>query len=137
MPRPLSTRTDRSGYHARVRVRRAVFFSDVHLGWIPLCGHHERFLDHLPGAVDDAELVVLNGDVLDDHRGLPSPRAETLVTRLSELVQTWRREGRQVVYIEGNHDPRTPPPGGQRARGPLLPDAWCHDFEGALGERIR
>ncbi len=114
-----------------VRVRRAVFFSDVHLGWVPLAAHHETFLRHLPAAVDDAELVVLNGDVLDEHRGRPSSRVEALVSALAEQVAEWRRQGRQVVYVEGNHDPRT------RATGPLVPDTWCHTFEGAHGERIR
>jgi UDP-2,3-diacylglucosamine pyrophosphatase LpxH len=114
-----------------VRVRRAIFFSDVHLGWVPLAAHHELFLRHLPAAVDDAELVVLNGDVLDDHRGRPSSRVQELVGVLAEQVAGWRREGRQVVYIEGNHDPR------ERARAALRPDTWCHTFEGAHGERIR
>jgi len=103
----------------------------VHLGWVPLVRHHERFLQRLPEAVDDSELVVLNGDIVDHHRGLPSTTVRDLVARLAELVASWRQEGRQVVYVEGNHDSIA------RAVGPLRPETWCHDFEGARGERVR
>jgi len=96
-----------------------------------VCGRqHEELIDRLPEAVDDAELVVLNGDIVDGHRGLLRGLEAELCARLVELVARWRAEGREVVYVEGNHD--TPVPGLG-----LAPDRWVHDFEGAHGERIR
>lgn len=114
-----------------MRVRRALFLSDIHFGWVPLVKSHERLLDALPAAAEDAELVVLNGDIIDHHRGLPSSRVRALVDRFAALVASWRNEGREVVYIEGNHDPMT------RATGPIVPDRWHYDFEGHDGRRVR
>ena len=51
--------------------------------------------------------------------------------RLEALVEGWRREGREVVYVEGNHDPM------EGATGRLRPDRWHHDFELSSGERVR
>jgi UDP-2,3-diacylglucosamine pyrophosphatase LpxH len=91
---------------------------------------HELFLARLPEAVDDAELVVLNGDMIDVHRGLPRGIEADLVARFVELVASWRSEGRSVVYVEGNHDIATD-------GIPLVPDRWLFDWEGAHGERVR
>jgi UDP-2,3-diacylglucosamine pyrophosphatase LpxH len=112
-------------------VATAVVFSDVHLGWAVCTPHHARWLRRLPEAVDDAELVVLNGDVVDTHRRAPRAAQRELVTQLGELVRGWRREGRTVVCVEGNHDPQG------EGSGPLRPDRWCHDFETRAGERVR
>src|SRR5262245_55733082 len=113
-----------------MRVRRALLLSDVHLGWSVCTRQHEALLARLPEAVDDAELVVLNGDIIDDHRGLLRGAEADLVARFTDLVDTWRAEGRTVVYVEGNHDVA---PEGTR----LVPDRWHHDWEGAHGERMR
>jgi len=92
---------------------------------------HDEWLERLPEAVDDAELVVLNGDVVDGYRRLHRQAEIDLVARLAELVTGWRREGRSVVYVEGNHDSRLP------ETVSLRPDRWLHDFETDQGERVR
>jgi UDP-2,3-diacylglucosamine pyrophosphatase LpxH len=112
-------------------VRSALFFSDVHLGWSVCSRHHARWLERLPEAVDDAELVVLNGDIVDGFRRVQRPSERALVSRLAELVAGWRAEGRRVVCIEGNHDPRA---AGDDALGP---EQWMLDFTTARGERVR
>lgn len=112
-------------------VRSAIAFSDVHLGWVVCARQHARWLGRLPAAVDDAELVLLNGDVIDGFRGAPRAGDVELVHRLTALVAQWRREGRRVVYIEGNHD------GGLDTTMPLRPERWCYDFETVDGERVR
>lgn len=91
---------------------------------------HARLLERLPEAVDDAELVVLNGDMIDGHRGLPRGIEADLVAKLAELCAGWRAEGRAVVYVEGNHDVASD-------GVTLLPDRWLFDWEGAHGERVR
>jgi len=111
-------------------VRRALLLSDIHLGWSICARQHAELLERLPEAVDDAELVVLNGDVIDTHRGLPRGIEAEFVARLVAMVAAWRAEGRRVVYIEGNHD--------VACEGmPLVPDRWSFDWEGAHGERVR
>jgi len=114
-----------------VAVRSALVFSDVHLGWVVCAAHHADWLRRLPAAVDDAELVVLNGDVIDGHRRAPRATERGLVDELAELVAGWRREGRQVVYLAGNHDEDLEP------AVPLRPDGWQHAFHTASGERVR
>jgi UDP-2,3-diacylglucosamine pyrophosphatase LpxH len=113
------------------RIRSALLFSDVHLGWSICARHHVRLLGRLPEAADDAELIVLNGDVIDRHRRPGGTTQLELVQRLEALVAGWRGEGREVVYVEGNHDPI------DGATGALRPDRWRHDFRGANDERIR
>jgi UDP-2,3-diacylglucosamine pyrophosphatase LpxH len=113
-----------------VRIRRALLLSDVHLGWSVCARQHVHLLEKLPEAAGDAELIVLNGDMIDGHRGLPRGIEAELCARLAEQVAAWRAEGREVVYVEGNHD--VPLPGLT-----LRPDRWCFDWEGAGGERIR
>jgi len=113
------------------RVRSALFFSDVHLGWAICSSHHARWLRRLPEAVGDAELIVMNGDVIDGHRGVQRAAERDLVQQLAELVRGWRREGRRVVYLEGNHDARPDP------SQPLRPQGWSFDFETDRGERVR
>ena len=88
-------------------------------------------IEHLPAAADDAELIVLNGDVLDDHRGQPSSLVRDLIARFTEIISRFKREGRKVVYVEGNHDAM------HAAQGDLIPDRWHYDFEGKHGERVR
>lgn len=112
-------------------VRSALLFSDVHLGWAVCSRHHAAWLRRLPEAVDDAELVVLNGDVIDGHRRVQRAAERELVQQLAALVDGWRAEGRRVVYVEGNHDAH---PG---AAQPLAPDRWSFDFETPQGERVR
>lgn len=112
-------------------VRSALLFSDVHLGWAICARHHARWLRHLPEAVDDAELIVLNGDVVDGFRRVQRAADQELVVQLAELVEAWRREGRRVVYIEGNHD-AIPGPSSR-----LFPDRWWLDFEVRTGEHVR
>jgi UDP-2,3-diacylglucosamine pyrophosphatase LpxH len=112
-------------------VRSALFFSDVHLGWSLCSQHHAQWIERLPEAVEDADLVVLNGDIVDRYRRVQRPVERALVTRLAELVANWRSEGRHVVYIEGNHD------AGSSAGDPIAPDRWMLDFETAHGERVR
>jgi UDP-2,3-diacylglucosamine pyrophosphatase LpxH len=53
------------------------------------------------------------------------------VLALDERVALWQREGRAVVYVEGNHDPE----GHGDLR--LRPDRWLHDFETDGGHRVR
>lgn len=113
------------------RVRQALLLSDLHLGWVVCHALHDHLLSHLHEAVDDAELIVLNGDIIDAHRGVIRPDEVELVLRLSELITAWRAEGRRVVYVEGNHDPA--PGTGQL----LWPETWRFDFVGFHGERIR
>ena len=113
------------------RVRRALLLSDVHFGWSVCARQHARLLDRLPEAVDDAELVVLNGDMIDGHRGLPRGVEAELVARFSEMVGTWRAQGRKVVYVEGNHDRVA----DARAM-PIGPEGWVSDWEGTSGERV-
>jgi UDP-2,3-diacylglucosamine pyrophosphatase LpxH len=112
-------------------VHSALLFSDIHLGWAICAQHHARWLRQLPEAVDDAELVVLNGDVVDGFRRVQRTPDQELVSELAELVDTWRREGRHVVYIEGNHD-ALPDPCSR-----VVPDRWCFDFETRTGQRVR
>ncbi|HVP31883.1 MAG TPA: metallophosphoesterase [Myxococcota bacterium] len=112
-------------------VRSALLFSDVHLGWAICSRHHARWLRHLPEAAGDAELIVLNGDIVDTHRGVQRAEERELVEQLVERIGAWRREGRRVVYLEGNHDlPRAASPW-------LRPEGWSFDFETARGERVR
>lgn len=111
-------------------VRRALLFSDIHLGWVPCARHHAAWLARLPQAVDDADLIVLNGDVVDTHRRVQRSSEAELVQQLGELVAQWRREGRRVVYVEGNHD------AGLEEVDGLRPDCWHHTFETAAGERV-
>ncbi len=113
------------------RVRSALLFSDVHLGWAICSSHHARWLSRLPEAVGDAELIVLNGDIVDGYRGVQRAEERDLVQRLAELVAGWRREGRRVVYLEGNHDALPD------ASQPLRPEGWSFDFETDRGERVR
>ncbi|MBK8255791.1 MAG: metallophosphoesterase [Polyangiaceae bacterium] len=115
-----------------MRFRRALLLSDIHLGWSVCTDQHEVWLERLPEAVDDAELVVLNGDVLDHHRGFFTNRERELEQRLLELIRQFVKEGRRVVYVEGNHDVAD-----AERTGLLTPDRWHFDWEGAHGEQIR
>jgi UDP-2,3-diacylglucosamine pyrophosphatase LpxH len=115
-------------------VRRALLLSDLHLGWVVCHELHRTLLDRLPEAVDDAELIVFNGDIVDACRGVVRAREMELVERLAELVERWRREGRRVVYLEGNHDPAR---SGDAPLPSFFPEAWRFDFLGASGERVR
>jgi UDP-2,3-diacylglucosamine pyrophosphatase LpxH len=112
-------------------IRAGLFFSDVHLGWALCSGHHSDWLRRLPAAADDAELIVLNGDVVDGHRRVQRSAERDLVAGLDQLVRHWQREGRTVVYVEGNHDPA-----GHAALG-LRPDRWLYDCETDDGRRVR
>jgi UDP-2,3-diacylglucosamine pyrophosphatase LpxH len=115
-------------------VRRALLLSDLHLGWVVCHELHRTLLDRLPEAVDDAELIVLNGDIVDACRGVVRTGERELIDRLAALVRQWRGEGRRVVYLEGNHDPARP----EDAPLPeIFPEAWRYDFLGATGERVR
>ncbi|MEZ4296852.1 MAG: metallophosphoesterase [Polyangiaceae bacterium] len=113
-----------------MRTRRALLLSDVHIGWTVCARGHLRLLERLHEAADDAELIVLNGDIVDHHRGLPRPIDTELVAMLTELLHRFRAEGRKVVYVEGNHDEPA-------SDLPLAPDRWLFDWEGAHGERVR
>jgi UDP-2,3-diacylglucosamine pyrophosphatase LpxH len=113
-------------------IENALIFSDVHLGWVICDRHHARWLERLPEAVDDAELVILNGDIIDAHRRVCRRTERELVEQLEALVAGWRREGRTVVYIEGNHDADL-----DAAHNGLRPERWCYDFETRHGERVR
>lgn len=112
-------------------VQSALLFSDVHLGWALCARHHAHWLRHLPEAVGDAELVVLNGDVVDGFRRVQRASDHELVLQLAELTEGWRREGRRVVYIEGNHDALP----GSAPR--LSPECWVFDFETREGAQVR
>lgn len=113
-----------------MRFRRALLFSDLHLGWSVCAREHAALLDRLVEAADDAELIVLNGDVIDIHRGLPRGAEADLVRQLCDTIALFRREGRTVVYVEGNHD--------MDLQGfDIAPDRWLFDWEGWHGERIR
>ena len=113
------------------RVEEALFLSDLHLGWVPLVPIHRRLLAQLERAAGDASLVVLNGDIVDGYRGQPSDGTREVVERFCERVQAWRDEGREVVVIEGNHDPAGTTP------APLSAERWRYDFTGSRGERVR
>ena len=64
-----STMTRRAHPRCRLHgVRSALVFSDVHLGWSICSRHHAEWLARLPEAAGDAELIVLNGDVVDAFR---------------------------------------------------------------------
>lgn len=112
-------------------VRAALFFSDVHLGWDVCSRHHARWLRGLSEAAGDAELIVLNGDVVDGHRRVQRAAERELVLGLDALVRAWQRDGRRVVYVEGNHDPHG------HADLALRPDRWVHDFTTDDGRRVR
>jgi UDP-2,3-diacylglucosamine pyrophosphatase LpxH len=112
-------------------IRAGLFFSDVHLGWTLCSAHHAEWLRRLPAAADDAELIVLNGDVVDGHRRVQRSAERDLVHGLDELVGCWQQEGRTVVYLEGNHDPE----GHIGLR--LRPERWLHDCETDDGRRVR
>ena len=73
----------------------------------------------------------MNGDIVDGHRRVQRAAERDLVLGLDGLVQDWQREGRTVVYVEGNHDPH----GGADLR--LRPDRWLHDFATDDGRRVR
>lgn len=104
---------------------RALVVSDVHIGWAPCTRSHRELFAQLPAAVDDAELVILNGDIVDEFRGVPGPAEAELVEQLAALCAEWRRDGRTVVRIEGNHDPQ-----------PAGATTWRYGFTGARGERV-
>ncbi len=103
--------------YARRVIREAPVFSDLHLGWAVCERSHRRLLACLPAAAGDAELIVLNGDLVDGHRGATDGE---LVEQLRAQCAVWRREGRSVVVVEGNHDP---------APGPFGPASWQHVFD--------
>lgn len=113
-----------------MRVKSALILSDLHFGWVPVRRKHARLLDALDAAADDAELIIFNGDIIDGHRGQLAAGDDDLVARLCEKVEQWRNDGRQVIYVEGNHDPAD-------GYGSFVPDRWYHDFVGANGERVR
>jgi UDP-2,3-diacylglucosamine pyrophosphatase LpxH len=108
-------------------IANALVLSDLHLGWTVCNASHRTLLDHLPEAAGDAELIVLNGDIVDGHRGVPGSEERELIERLVDQHAIWQREGRTVVMIEGNHDP---------SESPFGPMAWHHAFDGAHGERV-
>jgi UDP-2,3-diacylglucosamine pyrophosphatase LpxH len=108
-------------------IRRALVLSDLHLGWAVCTPAHRELLDALPDAAGDAELIVLNGDIIDAHRTLPGAAEVGLVEELVDLCAHWRSEGREVVVIEGNHDP---------IDDALGPTVWRHAFVGHRGERV-
>jgi len=112
-------------------VQSALVFSDVHLGWAICSRHHAEWLRRLPEAVDDAELVVLNGDVVDAFRRVWRSHERELVDTLAALVAGWRAEGRRVVVLEGNHD-ADPGPWPE-----LRHEGWSLEFETKEGERVR
>lgn len=116
--------------------RRALFFSDIHLGWVLCERHHAAWLARLPQAVDDSDLIVLNGDIVDLHRRVQRESEAELVRQLAELVARWRREGRSVVYVEGNHDTGLDVQDAPPRDDVLRPDRWHHTFETASGERV-
>ncbi len=111
------------------RIRHALVVSDLHLGWTVCTRSHHELIAHLAAAAGDAELVILNGDIVDAHRGLPSTAERDVFAELVALCAGWRAEGRTVVIVEGNHDA---PPGAHA----LAPETWCHRFEGHAGERV-
>lgn len=114
------------------RVRKALLFSDLHLGWT-VCGRlHHALMDRIHEAAGDAELIVMNGDIIDVYRPPPRSIESEVIARFVEVVNGWRAEGRRVVYVEGNHDHVEHAP-----RLPISPETWLFDWEGALGERIR
>lgn len=113
------------------RVGQALILSDLHLGWSVCHRLHAQLLTHLPKAAGEAELVILNGDIFDAFRGFPRERDRQLAQTFVDIVETWRAEGRRVVYVEGNHDPLPDEP------ALMHPETWCFDFIGHRGERIR
>jgi len=116
---------------AMTGVRSALVFSDVHLGWAICARHHAAWLRRLPEALDDAELVVLNGDVVDGFRRVQRAHERDLVDALASLVEGWRAEGRRVVVLEGNHD-------AEHGAWPgLRHEDWSLDFETREGARVR
>jgi len=112
-------------------VSRALILSDLHLGWA-MCGRlHRKLLKNLHHLAENAELIVLNGDIIDHARRVFSSRGAGRIQYLQKLVNDWKRAGKQVVYIEGNHDSRA------RADRGFRPDCAVLDFRGVYNERIR
>ncbi len=112
-------------------VRSALVFSDIHLGWVLCIAHHRRWLQALPAAAEDAELIVLNGDVIDGHRSLQRAEDADLLAAFAQILVQWRAEGRRVFYVAGNHDPRGHP------ALPLCADRWKLDLCTREGRRVR
>ncbi len=83
---------------------KAVILSDLHLGWTMCTGLHYHLLENINNIVDNSELILLNGDIIDHKRKIISYSARELIAQFVEMVSEWRNEGRKVVYIEGNHD---------------------------------
>ena len=110
--------------------REALFFSDIHLGWVPCYEDHVLWLRHLPEAVGDADLIVMNGDIVDLSRGCHRKEERALIDDLKARVQRWRSEGRRVLYLEGNHDLM------ERAAPDFTPSDWMAEIRGHRGERI-
>ena len=122
---------DRDVSPALTGIRSAFAFSDVHLGWAICSRHHAEWLRRLPEAVDDAELVILNGDVVDAFRRVQRSDERELVDALASHVERWRAEGRRVVVLEGNHD-------AEHGEWPALRhEDWSLDFETREGARVR
>lgn len=117
--------------HGPATVGSALLFSDVHLGWALCTPHHRRWLSALPAAADDAELIVLNGDVIDGHRRIQRTEEADLLAAFGELLRRWVGEGRRVVYVAGNHDPDGHP------GFPVRPDRWKLDLCTPDGLRVR
>ncbi|MCP4132183.1 MAG: hypothetical protein GY754_14525 [bacterium] len=113
------------------KISHAVIISDIHLGWA-LCGTaHERLLNCLPEIAGESELVILNGDIVDYFRSAYNKKGARTIEAFKKLIQTWKKAGKQVVYIEGNHDRK------EIADKNFSPDCLSYDFTGHNGETIR
>lgn len=112
-------------------VTQALILSDLHLGWT-ICGKlHRKLLKNIHHLADKAELIVLNGDIIDYARRVFSSSGAGRIQFLKKLIEDWKKAGKEVVYIEGNHDLR------EHADAGFMPDCATLDFRGVHNERIR
>jgi len=116
---------------ARERISHAIIISDIHLGWAACNETHARLLGNLYKITENAELIILNGDIIDHLRRAFSRSSRRLIGKMQSLVVEWRARGTSVVYIEGNHDRA-----GIAADG-FIPEYPFYEFFGHEGEKIR
>jgi UDP-2,3-diacylglucosamine pyrophosphatase LpxH len=112
------------------RIDHAIIISDIHLGWAACGNTHLRLLNNLYKIADAAELIILNGDIIDHLRKTFSRRSRGLIRKACDLVRMWRACGKGVIYIEGNHDRA-----GIVAQE-FIPEYPFFEFTGTGGEKI-
>ncbi len=115
----------------RNKISHAIIISDIHLGWAACNDTHGRLLNNLHKVTENAELIILNGDIVDHLRKAFCRTSRILIGKMQSLVREWRERGTSVIYIEGNHDR------AGLVADELIPEYPFYEFFGHEGEKIR